>query len=330
MVAEKRESLDFNKPLTTMVKKSNPPTVVLEPAIDPHDPALYEGEIETTGVAGFGAVDDTRLASYRAHGFLVIHGAFDEDAIRAARDELHRMAHSDDPQCDSVHYEGGIAKYVARRERLEAGKHMDKLVLGHVFDGLPGASPEIRAGLLRKFMGFCAHHPPLAALAHHSELLGILQRLVGEPLRLFQEMALVKPPGGREKPWHQDHAYFNFPLDTRVVGVWIALDQVDVGNGCMVVLPGGHLQGPRIHFMRRDYQICDSEIHEQFQQRVALPMQPGDLLLFDGKLPHGTPTNHTQGHRWAVQYHYVGESVRTDAEIDYREEFGSEGKNVTC
>jgi len=148
-----------------MDKKSNPPTVVLEPAIEPHDPALYEGEIETAGVAGFGDVDDTRLASYRERGFLVIHGAFDEDAIQAARDELHRMAHCNEPQCESVHYEGGIAKYVTR-DRLEESGDLDKLVLGHVLDGLPGASPEILAGLLRKFMGFCAHHPPLAALAH--------------------------------------------------------------------------------------------------------------------------------------------------------------------
>ncbi|MFW6213947.1 MAG: phytanoyl-CoA dioxygenase family protein [Spirochaetota bacterium] len=36
-------------------------------------------------------------------------------------------------------------------------------------------------------------------------------------------MALVKPPGGREKPWHQDHACFDLPLDSTIVGVWIAL-----------------------------------------------------------------------------------------------------------
>ena len=38
-------------------------------------------------------------------------------------------------------------------------------------------------------------------------------------------------------------------------------------------------------------------------------MAPGDLLLFDGKLPHGTPANKTRGQRWAVRYHYVRTSV---------------------
>ena len=36
-------------------------------------------------------------------------------------------------------------------------------------------------------------------------------------------MALVKPAQGREKPWHQDHAYFNVALDTPIVGVWIPM-----------------------------------------------------------------------------------------------------------
>ena len=56
-------------------------------------------------------------------------------------------------------------------------------------------------------------------------------------------MALLKPPRGREKPWHQDHAYFNLPLDTPIVGVWIALDEATPENGCMHVIPGSHREG---------------------------------------------------------------------------------------
>jgi phytanoyl-CoA hydroxylase len=59
-------------------------------------------------------------------------------------------------------------------------------------------------------------------------------------------------------------------------------------------------------------------------------MQAGDVMLFDGKLPHGTPVNQTDQFRWAIQFHYkahtaveVPDDVRLGA-------FGSEGKNVTC
>jgi phytanoyl-CoA hydroxylase len=54
------------------------------------------------------------------------------------------------------------------------------------------------------------------------------------------------------------------------------------------------------------------------------------VLLFDGKIPHGTPINRTDQFRWAVQYHYrpTG-AVKTDDEARLAA-FGSEGRNVTC
>ncbi|NJL31458.1 MAG: phytanoyl-CoA dioxygenase family protein [Phycisphaerales bacterium] len=54
--------------------------------------------------------------------------------------------------------------------------------------------------------------------------------------------ALLKPPTVDVKNrGHQDHAYFNVDTQDRLVGVWIALDQADVDNGCMQVLHAGAL-----------------------------------------------------------------------------------------
>ena len=55
-------------------------------------------------------------------------------------------------------------------------------------------------------------------------------KLIGlgnDELEVFQSTALLKPPGGREKPWHQDHAYFPLRGDRRhVVSSWTALDHI--------------------------------------------------------------------------------------------------------
>jgi hypothetical protein len=80
---------------------------------------------------------------------------------------------------------------------------------------------------------------------------------VNSNIELFQDMAMIKPPGGREKPFHQDHAYFNHR--GAVLGVWVALGRAARANGCMVVNPGGHRGGPRAHFQRRDWQLCDAD-----------------------------------------------------------------------
>lgn len=84
---------------------------------------------------------------------------------------------------------------------------------------------------------------PIKALAEHPLLLDVITRLLGEEPKMFQNMGLIKPPHlGREKPWHQDKAYFEYPVALPVVGVWIALDEATVANGCMHVQPQGHLR----------------------------------------------------------------------------------------
>jgi phytanoyl-CoA hydroxylase len=185
-----------------------------------------------------------------------------------------------------------------------------------------------RQDAVRKLMWFMDVEPRLATLARHPRLLAVVGQLLGATPVLFQDMALLKPPRGREKPWHQDHAYFNFPLGTPVVGVWIALDEATPENGCMRMMPGSHRDGPVIHFQRRDWQICDTEIGGQ--PVVAVPLRPGGCLLFDGLCRYGTPYNPTDQRRRAVQFHYAPAGAQRTADEERLAIFGSEGKDVEC
>jgi hypothetical protein len=72
---------------------------------------------------------------------------------------------------------------------------------------------------------------------------GIAAQLTGAAaVRLFHEMALFKPPGGIETPYHQDQYYW--PLDTRrAVGMWMALADVTEDMGPIRYRSGSHLEG---------------------------------------------------------------------------------------
>ena len=115
---------------------------------------------------------------------------------------------------------------------------------------------------MRKAMGFAKYSRPIRERAVEDPRLNSLVRaLLGDAdFELYQDMALLKPPGGgREKPWHQDAAYFNLAADARVVGCWIALDAATPDNGCLVFERGGHARGELPHFTVRDYQLCDAD-----------------------------------------------------------------------
>jgi phytanoyl-CoA hydroxylase len=306
--------------------------VIFEPKVEKHAPDLYHAHRTASKTPGLEAVDADAVQRYQDDGFLVVERAYTEQEVRAARQALHEMTRADDPGCDAIYFEGALRDHFGVEDDREsnAGKDPDReqLALGAKGHALPDVPVDLRARYVRKFMGFTNRHAALGGLAKKPELLDVTRRLVDESPCAFQDMAMIKPPGGREKPWHQDHAYFNLPINTPVVGVWIALDEVGPHNGCMYVLAGGHKEGPRHHFMRRDWQICDTDI--EGCEMTAVPMNPGDALLFDAKLPHGTPTNQSDEYRWAVQLHYVPASAVETADEERLAVFGTEGKNVTC
>lgn len=271
-----------------------------------HLASLYDAGGIAEQVSVQHAATEAARTHYRQHGWLAVHGLLDPDELRTAYAATDDLAHGRVPGFKGLIYEGTV------RDRIAA------------------MAQDERADAVRKLFRFAAHDERMQRLVEHPGMTAIVRNLLQtEATRMFQDMALLKPPRiGREKPWHQDHAFFDFSLDTRFVGVWIALDPATLQNGCMHVLDRGHLQGPRTHFKRRDMQICDTDILGQ--RSLAFPMQPGDAMFFDGLLPHGTPANASPERRRALQFHYCPESaVELDSTLRLQV-FGAEGKDATC
>lgn len=303
--------------------------VFIEPPAEAHGSQLYDGPLFGEGAEGFGDVGAEELEHYRTQGFLQVKQAFPPEIVQGARRALHELGLSDRPACDAVYFEGSIQDILPKMTVPRAGganPGVEDLALGATLSQLPDVERELRATYVRKFMGFTREqNPALQSVAEHPPLLECVARLLQAKPLLYQDMAMIKPPDGREKPWHQDRAFFNLSSDTGIVGVWIALDPATPENGCMRVQPGGHRVGPLTHEMQRDWQISDSQA--QAFPRLVIPMQPGDCLLFDALLPHGTPHNGTNQKRWALQYHFVSERARSITDEMRLAAFGPKAKS---
>ena len=265
---------------------------------------LYKPDGLAPVLSGPAAFDDQAVAFFKEQGYVAVANVFTPGEVEDAKAALSDLVLGKNEKFNEVQIEGGqTAESIKDPAALEA--------------------------VVRKLMSFCKYDTRLAAMANQSTLMNIVRKLAGEDVEIFQEMALLKPPRGREKPWHQDHAYFNIELDKHIVGVWIALDRATIDNGCMHLIPRKHRE-PVIHFKRRDWQICDTTTLQMKDQCLAVPLEPGGVLFFDSLLPHGTTTNHSTLRRRALQFHYKPLSatpMATDARLAI---FGSEGKDVTC
>lgn len=270
----------------------------------PEDLYAYKGVLPT--IEGFASFDDAAMARYREAGVVAIERAFPPAMCEATLAALQDIVVRDDlPAGVQLQFE-----------------HRAKDVIATV-------PPEERLDYVRKFMLFMHLDSRLEAMAFYEPLLNVLRRILGDEPDMFQDMALLKPPRlGREKPWHQDNAYFNVAAGTPVVGFWLALDEATPENGCMFFQPGRQKEGPIPHFNRRDWQICDTDVVGRGV--LAAPLGPGGCLIFDGMVPHGTPSNRSGRRRRALQCHYKPASVPMATAEERLAQFGSEGKNVVC
>ena len=282
-------------------------TDILQDTYEPgeYDPALYNYARIAESVDGFENVSDEHIAQFHAQGFLPIQSAYSSAQVNDGMAAVKELIAGQNREFRGVQFERGRAKQVKRST-------------GHA-----------RELLVRKLTRFVGFDPRLDAFGEDPQLIDILTRIMGEPPKLFADQAMLKPPGiGREKPWHQDHAYFNVPMHTCIVSAWVALDPADPENGCMHVIPQSHRAGPVIHFKRRDWQICDTDVARNHITAVAL--QPGGVLLWHGRLHHGSPENRSNRRRRALQLHYIPGSIEEISSEERLAVYGSEGKDVTC
>lgn len=228
-----------------------------------------------------------KLTQYREQGYFTVEKLFALDLVDGIKKEITRI----------VDQHPNIPKELVQIE--------PSVVRGEV-------TPSTKELGVRKLFKMAIHNQFFRELAFHPKMVAIATTLLGADIKLLQSMLLMKPPYfGGEKVWHQDNAYFRLtPND--VFGFWVACDQADVDNGCMHLIPGSHKNGIALHGgVNDDYGLINPP---PFDQAVAIPLKPGDALVFNGEIFHYTPLNTTPRRRRAIQYHYASSKCRGSSE----------------
>ena len=275
-----------------------------ESHIRDHDAGLYTRTRIAETVEDISDVNGEACRFFETNGYLAVARACPVEMVVAARSAVDDLIDGRRSDFRGVQFEAGLGdKNRLSREQRHLG--------------------------IRKLMSYVAYDPRLQTLAEYQPVLEVVRRLVGDEPERFQEMALLKPPRiGREKPWHQDCAYFNLPAGTPVVGVWFALDEATIDNGALHVIPGSHREGPVDHFKRRDWQICDTDV--AVERDVAVPLKPGGVLFWHGMTHHGSPRNRSGLRRRALQLHYRPRGVAETTTEDRMAIFGGDVRGATC
>lgn len=148
-------------------------------------------------------------------------------------------------------------------------------------------------------------------------VLDIMSELIAPELDCFLSQFIFKNPAAWGQPWHQDSFYFPFTPARPIAGVWLAVTEATLENGCLHVLPGSHHEPVHDHVEDRRpganlgyVEIVDHDMSSS----VPVLMDPGDLLVFDSHLMHRSTDNVSDGIRAAMVYHYCAAGTTQERE----------------
>lgn len=128
---------------------------------------------------------------------------------------------------------------------------------------------------------------------------------------VVQSMVIFKNPklGGAYTP-HQDASFINTE-PVHVVGVWLALDDATIENGCLEFIPGSHKWPLARRFVRTENTQDGEDLLEwtapvrdyDDNQFVKVPVKQGSLVLIHGLVVHRSAENRSNKSRWAYTFH---------------------------
>jgi phytanoyl-CoA hydroxylase len=242
------------------------------------------------------------LEAYARDGFLVLEGflpAADCDALQARAAELvtgfdpgpvRSIFSTRDQGHASDRYfreSGGAIRFFFEENATDQPVPLALNKIGHALHDLDPVFDRI------------SRRPRLAALA---QALGLIQPMLLQSMYLFKQ-----PQIGAEVGWHQDATYL-YTRPVTVTGLWIALDDADRDNGCLMALSGGHRGPLRQRFHRAGDRLVTETLDDTpwpDTAPVALEARRGSLVVLHGLLPHASAPNRSARPRHAYALHLI-------------------------
>jgi phytanoyl-CoA hydroxylase len=255
----------------------------------------------------------SQRARFERDGYLVLPGFVPDAACDALRARMAELIEAFEPGEVATIFSTTRRSHAQDRYFLDSGDKIRFFFEEEAFDDR-GRLRQSKAESINK-VGHALHDLDwaFASFSRTPALAALVAELgIAEPL-LLQSMYIFKQPRiGGEVICHQDAAFLHTKPPS-VLGLWFALEDATIQNGCIYAAPGGH-DGPlRSRFVREGYRtemITLDPMPLPTAGLVPLEAAKGTLVVLHGLLPHGSAPNRSATSRHAYALHVIDGRAR--------------------
>ena len=246
-------------------------------------------------------------------GFLVLEDFVDRDECDGLRAQAQKLVSEFDP--------GQIKSIFSTHEQnrttddyfLSSGDKIRFFFEEHAFNP-DGTLKQPKERSINK-IGHALHDldPVFNRFSRSEKIKQLSEDLQIEDPLLLQSMYIFKQPNiGGEVTCHQDSTFL-YSEPTNVAGLWFALEDATIENGCLWAIPGGHRNGLKSRWVRSEqgmrFENYDSTSWPE-NELVPLEVPKGSLIVLHGLLPHRSYENRSSKSRHAYTLHVISAKSR--------------------
>jgi phytanoyl-CoA hydroxylase len=251
-----------------------------------------------------------QLADYNDQGYLILEGFVDDadcDQLRARATELvQQFDPAEVVSIFSTHEQNRLTDEYF----LTSGDKIRLFFEENAFN--PDGTLKYEKEKSINKIGHALHDldPVFNRFSRAPKLRALAAAIGHENSYLLQSMYIFKQPNiGGEVTCHQDSTFlYTDPID--IAGLWFALEDATIENGCLWALPGGHRYGLKSRWRRSENGAMEFEVFDNqpwpTEGLIPLEVPKGSLILLHGLLPHCSFENKSARSRHAYTLHLLG------------------------
>lgn len=150
--------------------------------------------------------------------------------------------------------------------------------------------------------------------AKNPEITSTIARLCNnaEIVRIWHDQVQFKPPKvGGPTGWHQDFPAWPILQPADLISAWVALDDAEIDNGCMWMVPGSHRWGKVPLQSGPNFEpVYDANLLPEGMTAADVKVEPfiikkGCVGFHHCMTWHGSPANKSDRPRRAIAVHYM-------------------------